>query len=240
MHRDAEGSRAEGPGRPVGDPGRPDGASGRTGGDERGGGGQGTDGADERGRPGEVSTDRGTAGRRSADRRRLLTVAASAAPDRDHGRSGRVCDATSTRSKSASGQCCSVPGRKRAEDRVDHAVGVIVRAQVGERVEPGDAIWKCTTATNGRSGRRCPCCARRSAWEMCAGGWEADTGDGRSRKSSFSVRAGGTNAKRPVGITATSRPARLPTSRPRVRSRHLRNLVPVLRPRMTLSDRRHQ
>jgi pyrimidine-nucleoside phosphorylase len=31
-------------------------------------------------------------------------------------------------------------GRNRAEDQVDHAVGVIVRARVGERVQAGDAV----------------------------------------------------------------------------------------------------
>src|SRR5262245_3700143 len=31
-------------------------------------------------------------------------------------------------------------GRNRAEDRIDHAVGVIVRARVSERVKAGDAI----------------------------------------------------------------------------------------------------
>ena len=31
-------------------------------------------------------------------------------------------------------------GRNRAEDRVDHAVGVVVRAPVGERVKAGDAV----------------------------------------------------------------------------------------------------
>ena len=31
-------------------------------------------------------------------------------------------------------------GRSRAEDRVDHAVGIVIRAHVGEEVKPGDAI----------------------------------------------------------------------------------------------------